>query len=61
MKADEEGVLWVTIPWTDTKYALPVATTSVLGGVKSTKTGTTAGKNYSVEVNTDGTMKVNVP
>lgn len=61
VKADEEGVLWVTIPWTDTKYALPIATTSVLGGVKSTKTGTTAGKNYSVEVNTDGTMKVNVP
>ena len=61
VKADEEGVLWVTIPWTDTKYTLPIATTSVLGGVKSTKTGTTAGKNYSVEVNTDGTMKVNVP
>lgn len=61
VKADEEGVLWVTIPWTDTKYALPIATTSILGGVKSTKTGTTAGKNYSVEVNTDGTMKVNVP
>lgn len=61
VKVDEEGVLWVTIPWTDTKYTLPIATTSVLGGVKSTKTGTTAGKNYSVEVNTDGTMKVNVP
>lgn len=61
VKADEEGVLWVTIPWTDTKYTLPIATTSILGGVKSTKTGTTAGKNYSVEVNTDGTMKVNVP
>lgn len=42
-------------------YSLPTATSSILGGVKSTTTGTTAGKDYNVQVNSDGTMKVNVP
>ena len=50
-----------TLP-TPEKYSLTVATTSTLGGVKSTVTGTEAGKDYYVEVNpVDGTMKVNVP
>lgn len=38
-----------------------IATTTVLGGVKSKATGTTAGRDYNVQVNSDGTMKVNVP
>lgn len=38
-----------------------IATTTVLGGVKSKATGTTAGRYYNVQVNSDGTMKVNVP
>lgn len=42
-------------------YTLPVATASVLGGVKSATTGTTPERDYSVEINADGTMKVNVP
>lgn len=42
-------------------YVLPTATATVLGGVKSTTTGTTANRNYNVQVNSDGTMKVNVP
>ena len=42
-------------------YVLPTATASTLGGVKSSTTGTTAGKDYLVQVNSDGTMKVNVP
>ena len=42
-------------------YILPTATASTLGGVKSSTTGTTAGKDYKVQVNSDGTMKVNVP
>lgn len=42
-------------------YTLPTATGTVLGGVKSSTTGTTAGKDYLVQVNADGTMKVNVP
>ena len=43
----------------DTTY--DVATTTTLGLVKSSTTGTTANRNYAVEVNSDGTMKVNVP
>ena len=39
----------------------PIATTSTLGLVKSTTTGTTANRDYNVQVNSDGTMKVNVP
>lgn len=42
-------------------YTLPIATASTLGGVKSSTTGTTAGRDYNVEINADGTMKVNVP
>ena len=42
-------------------YTLPVATADKLGGVKSSTTGTTANRDYNVEVKTDGTMKVNVP
>lgn len=46
----------------DNKYlGKAIATTTVLGGVKSKATGTTANRNYNVEVNSDGTMKVNVP
>ena len=47
-----------TIP---SAYTLPVATESVLGGVKSATTGTTSGRDYKVQINSDGTMKVNVP
>lgn len=42
-------------------YVLPVATADKLGGVKSSTTGTTADRDYNVEVKNDGTMKVNVP
>lgn len=42
-------------------YTLPIATNAVLGGVKSSTTGTTSGKDYLVQVNANGTMKVNVP
>ena len=38
-----------------------IATLSTAGLVKSTTTGTTANRDYMVEVNPDGTMKVNVP
>lgn len=42
-------------------YQLPIATSTVLGGVKSATTGTTANRDYNVQVKSDGTMKVNVP
>lgn len=47
-----------TIP---SAYTLPAATASVLGGVKSSTTGTTPDRDYLVEVDSDGIMKVNVP
>lgn len=42
-------------------YELPIANNDTIGCVKSSTTGTTAGRDYLVEVNADGTMKVNVP
>lgn len=42
-------------------YVLPIATNTVLGGVKSATTGTTVNRDYNVQVKSDGTMKVNVP
>ena len=47
-----------TIP---SAYTLPIASASALGGVKSATTGTTSERYYKVQVNSDGTMKVNVP
>ena len=38
-----------------------IATSSTAGLVKSTTTGTTTNRDYYVQVNSDGTMKVNVP
>lgn len=49
----------ITIKAKDTTYGLANAT--VPGLVKSSATGTTSGRDYKVEVNADGTMKVNVP
>ena len=37
------------------------ANSTTLGLVKSSTTGTTGNRYYNVQVNTDGTMKVNVP
>lgn len=31
---DENGKMYVAVPWTDTKYTLPAATSAALGGVK---------------------------
>ena len=42
-------------------YTLPTANGTTIGGVKASTTGTTSGRDYLVEVNADGTMKVNVP
>lgn len=43
------------------KFSLKTATASEIGGVKSSTTGKTANRDYNVQVNADGTMKVNVP
>ena len=59
--ATYDGTYWklTRIYLTDTTYG--VATSSALGLVKSSTTGTTSGRDYNVQVNSDGTMKVNVP
>ena len=44
-----------------TKENIPAATSEKIGGIKSQKTGTTSGKDYKVEIASDGTAKVNVP
>lgn len=59
--ATYDGTYWklTRIYLTDTTYG--VATSSTAGLVKSSTTGTTSGRDYAVQVNSDGTMKVNVP
>lgn len=58
-KEDTEWTKVKDIPLPDTTYS--IATASTAGLVKSSTTGTTAGRDYKVQVNSDGTMKVNVP
>lgn len=60
MTADDKAKL-ITIDWNANKYTLPTANSNDLGGVKSKTTGTTQDRYYYVQVNSDGTMKVNVP
>ena len=55
------GGLYVNVPWTDNDTTYGIANASSLGLVKSSTTGTTANRDYNVQVNSDGTMKVNVP
>lgn len=50
-----------TIDLADNNTTYSIATSSVAGLVKSSTTGTTSNRDYKVQVNTDGTMKVNVP
>ena len=35
INVDKNGYAFVNVPWTDTKYTLPIATNEVLGGIKS--------------------------
>ena len=50
-----------TIEMSANNYSLPAATDKNLGGVKSSNTGTEPDRDYNVQVESDGTMKVNVP
>lgn len=50
-----------TIDLTDNNTTYSIATASAAGLVKSSTTGTTSNRDYKVQVNSDGTMKVNVP
>ena len=60
----------VNVPWTDTVYTLPTATSSALGGIKVSATAasvspqslsTTADRSYAVQVDANGVASVNVP
>lgn len=60
IKIDQDGNLWVTVPWTDTKYTLPVASEGALGGIRVGYSGTTA-KTYAVKLDTNDKAYVEVP
>jgi len=60
----------VNVPWTDTVYTLPTATSSAIGGIKVSATAasvtpetisTTANRSYAVQVDNNGVASVNVP
>jgi hypothetical protein len=68
LDANSKGV--VNVPWTDTVYTLPEATSSTLGGIKlagsvqSAAIGplyTTTGRTYGIQLNLAGQAVVNVP
>lgn len=68
---DSDGKMYVNIPWTDTVYTLPVATSTMRGGVKvgavrSTAVTTNAasstdGRYYMVERDSAEKLFVNIP
>ena len=60
IKIDQDGKLWVTVPWTDTKYTLPVASEGALGGIKVGYSGTTE-KTYAVKLDANNKAYVEVP
>lgn len=60
IKIDQDGKLWVTVPWTDTKYTLPVASEGALGGIKVGYNGTTE-KTYAVKLDANNKAYVEVP
>ena len=68
---DADGKMYVNIPWTDTVYTLPVATTTVRGGVKvgavrsaavtTNAASSTDGRYYMVERDSAEKLFVNIP
>jgi hypothetical protein len=65
------GQLVVNVPWTDTVYTLPAATSTALGGIEifdntvqtvaANTVSATASRSYGVQVNAAGQAVVNVP
>lgn len=68
---DADGKMYVNVPWTDTVYTLPVATTTVRGGVKvgavrsaavtTNAASSTDGRYYMVERDSAEKLFVNIP
>lgn len=60
INVDKDGYAFVNVPWTDTKYTLPVASEGALGGIKVGYSGTTE-KTYAVKLDTNNRAYVEVP
>lgn len=68
---DDVGRAYVNVPWTDTIYTLPAATTTVRGGVKvgavrsaavtTNAASSEAGRYYAVERDSAEKLFVNIP
>jgi hypothetical protein len=71
VQANSDAQLVVNVPWTDTVYTLPAATSTVLGGIElasdtvqtvaAEAVSATASRTYGVQVNAAGQAVVNVP
>ena len=69
VNAAGQGV--INVPWTDTLYSLPAATTTILGGIElgsdtqqtvaANAVSATASRSYALQVNAAGQGVVNVP
>jgi hypothetical protein len=69
VNADAQGV--VNVPWTDTVYSLPAATSTVRGGIElnsdtaqtvaANAVTATASRTYGLQINADGQGVINVP
>ena len=63
VQMDKDGKVFVNVPWTDsdTKYTLPAATSSALGGIKVGYTTNSTNRNYKVQLDGSNNAYVNVP
>ena len=71
IQRDSNGIAMVNVPWTDTSYDLPIATSAALGGIKThgsygsqvtiESITTTSSRNYGITMNADDKAFVNVP
>ena len=60
INVDKDGYAFVNVPWTDTKYTLPVASEGALGGIRVGYSGTTE-KTYAVKLDANNKAYVEVP
>ena len=70
VQLDADSKASVNVPWTDTVYTLPTASSSAIGGIKVNATAasvtpqslsTTADRSYAIQVDANGVASVNVP